>query len=66
MTDEYDDRTQRVLLPCQNCGRELFGDQDGVEAVTAEVEEDFEFGGETATRTLPAYRCPDCGEVTAL
>lgn len=52
----------RPQLPCLNCGTELV---DAAETTT-EVERGFQFGGETATREVPAKVCPACGEVTAL
>lgn len=51
-----------VLLPCSSCGAEICNAED----TTSEVERDFEFGGETATRVVPAKVCPECGEVTPL
>jgi len=44
-------------LPCPNCGAEAV---EGTDA-TVTVEQDFEFGGETAERDLPGKVCPECG-----
>jgi len=45
------------MLPCPECGAEAVRG----EGTTVEVERDFEFGGETATRELPGKICPECG-----
>lgn len=44
-------------LPCPSCGTECLDEPE----VRVEVEWDFEFGGETATRELPGRECPNCG-----
>lgn len=54
-----------TLLPCENCGAELFGNTDAEEVRTT-VPVDFEFAGQQAGREVPGLRCPECGEVTAL
>jgi len=51
-----------TLIPCRECGAEVFD----AEETTAPIEEDFEFGGETATREVPARVCAGCGAVTPL
>jgi len=51
-----------TLIPCRECGAEVFD----AEETTAEIEQDFEFRGETATREVPAKECPECGAITPL
>jgi len=51
-----------VRLPCRNCGAEIIGGEE----TTAEVERDYQFGGEQATVEVAAKVCPACGEVTPL
>ena len=56
-----------TLLPCPSCGIDLW-DLD-CEETTATVE--FEmgrtlFGQSTGEREVPAWVCPECGEVVAL
>jgi len=51
-----------VLLPCRECGAEIVDGDD----TTAQIERDFEFGGEQATTEVPAKVCPECGEVTPI
>jgi len=50
------------LIPCNECGAEIFD----AEETTAAIEQDYQFGGETATREVPAKICPECGAVTPL
>lgn len=58
-----DESVDGTLLPCASCGAELFSRG---EDTMAEVEQGQSFGGQQATVEVPAKRCPDCGEVTAL
>lgn len=53
----------KMLLPCTECGAEMFNDGENT---TTEIELEYQFGGEQATREVPAMVCPECGEVTAL
>ena len=55
------------LLPCSNCGIDLF--ERDYEETTAAVEMEMGrklFGETTAEREVRAWVCPECGEVVAL
>jgi YgiT-type zinc finger domain-containing protein len=55
------------MLPCSECGTDL-GRRD-CEETTATVEVGIGrklFGQTTAEREVPAWVCPECGEVTPL
>lgn len=54
----------RGLLPCLYCGVDLL--EVDAEETTGTVYHDYEFGGKQATTDVPAYKCPECGEVTVL
>jgi len=51
-----------VMLPCSECGTEIFGTED----TTTTIEEEYEFQGKKAERTVAAKICPECGATTAL
>ena len=51
-----------TLLPCPECGAEIINGEE----TTTEVERDYVFTGQTATKEVAARVCPECGEVTAL
>ena len=56
-----------TLLPCSNCGIDLFERDCEETTVTVEVEIGRELFGATTTEwEVPAWVCPECGEVTAL
>ena len=56
-----------TLLPCSNCGIDLFERDCEETTATAEVEMGRKLFGETTTqREVPAWICPECGEVVPL
>lgn len=54
------------LLPCRNCGTELFNQDTETTRVLVDVTPEPVFAGRKGQREVEAWVCPDCGEATPL
>lgn len=54
------------LLPCSNCGIDLFGRDCEETTALVDVTAGAVFAGRKGQREVPAVVCPECDEVTAL
>lgn len=65
-SDDHEKAVKQKMLPCSNCGTELFGREKEETTAMVDVTPEPVFAGKKGQREVPAYVCPDCGEVTAL
>jgi len=56
----------KKMLPCQNCGVDLANRETEETTALVDVTAEPVFGGRKGQREVPAWVCPECGEVTPL
>lgn len=55
-----------TLLPCSNCGTELFGKDCEETTKLVDVTSEPVFAGRKGQREVPGLICPECGATVAL